>query len=172
MADINLGNYSPDDLHLVISLDDEVHIVGGYSEGTMVSVTRTTPLSTYVNGGDDSGMRVFRKNSAGSMTITLMQTSGTNDFMTMWAKKDIEMRGYLGKVTFVDASGRSSFTGTDCFVESLPDAGFGTDGTDNRTWVIYCRKLDQHIGGNSKLPEDAVQTLESLGYTVQDYWKS
>lgn len=172
MADMNLGNYSPDDLHLVISLEDEVHIIGGYAEGTMVSVSRLLPLSAMVTGGDNSRLRIFRRNDSGSITVTLMQSSSSNDFLTMWAKKDIELRGYLGNVTFVDASGRSAFTGTQCFIENLPEVGFGTDGTDNRTWVINCSQLDQYIGGNSKLPQDNVATLESLGYTVPDYWKA
>lgn len=171
MADINLGNYSPDDLILVVSLPDEVHLVGGYAEGTMVSVARNVQLSTYVSGGDDSGMRVFRKNDSGMITATLMLSSYTNDVFTRWAKKDIEQRGYLATVTFVDASGRSAFTGTDCYLENLPEATFGTDGTDTRVWVIQCRKLDQHIGGNSKLPQEAVATLESLGYAVPEQWR-
>jgi hypothetical protein len=173
MTDQNLGTYSPDDILTVISVGEISHIVSGYAEGTLVSVARVTPSSTYVTGGDNTGLRVFRKNDSGMITLTLMQSTSSNDVLNkLWQlDKDTRDNSWLFNITVIDGTGRSVYHGSQSFIENLPESGFGVDGTETRTWVIYSRNLEQNIGGNAKIADEVLATLEAMGSQISDRWK-
>ncbi len=173
MADLNLGTYAPEDMTVVISVNEITHALGGWAEGTFISVERSMPSSAMVQGATRSGnCRVFRSNTAAMVTITLTQSSSDNDvLMSIW-KKDSETRdnSWLFNMTLLDGTGRSSFHCNQCYIENVPTATYGTE-AESRTWVIHAMQMDEYVGGNAKLPPDVVATLESLGTTVSDRWK-
>ena len=176
MTDTNLGTYSPDELLLVISVPSILQflltllVVG--LEGTMVTVSRPVISSTFVNGGDNTGFRVRRKNNAGIFNLSLHQSTASNDFLHYLWQNDIEAsdNSWLFDLTLVDGTGRTSFSATQCYIENMPDISFSTEGTDGRTWVINSRTLKPVIGGNAKIPEEIVNTLTAMGVTVPARW--
>lgn len=173
MADLNVGTYSPEDMTVVISVNEVTHAVGGWAEGSFLSVERAMASSTMVLGATAAGAcRVFRSNPAATVSMTLTSSSSDNDvLMSIW-EKDSETRdnSWLFNMTLLDGTGRSSFHCSQCYIENIPTATFGTE-TESRTWVIHAMQMKQYVGGNAKLPPDVVATLESLGTTVSDRWK-
>jgi len=177
MTDTNLGAYSPDELLLVITLPYQPsippHIVSGYQDGSMVSVSRPVPRTTMVNGGDDTGFFVSRKNSSGMLTVNLHQGTASNDFMSSWFNSFSDATNkldWLADFTLVDTTGRTYYSGSQSFIENEPEVSFSTDGTEGRSWVVYTRKMKSNIGGSARIPEEIVNTLTAMGVTVPARW--
>lgn len=172
MADMNLGTYSPEDMVCAISVRDVTHAIGGWAEGTFVSVERVSPSSTMVRGATRNGhLRVLRNDDTATITFTLTQSSSDNDVLSgIWrADKQARDNTWLFNMTLVDATGRSYFHCSQCYIENMTTGSFGTE-SEARQWVIHAAQLDEYVGGNAKLPADVVQTLEKLGVTVADRW--
>jgi len=170
MADTNLGTYSPDDMVCIITLGDVSHPVSGFAEGTMVTAARTNPISTMISGADRSGYRVYRSNKTGSITLSLIQSTSSNDLLQGIIDKDELSRDVFFEMFVADTSGRSWFRATQCFIENQPEASFSTEG-EQRDWMITALELEQHLGGNAKVPADVALQLEKLGFPVPDRWK-
>lgn len=171
MADQNLGTYSPEDMIAIISVGEITHAISGWAEGTFLTVERTHPTSTLVQGADTSGGRIFRSNKGGSITFMLQQFSSSNDVMSAILQKDGESRDntWLFNLTLKDGTGRSVFHARQCFIENVPHVTFGTE-AESRSWVIRAIELNEYVGGNAVLPPDVVETLTKLGVTVEAKW--
>lgn len=172
MADMNLGTYSPEDMLAVITVGEYTHIMSGWADGTFLTIEKTMDSEALVQGADNTGGFVFRSNKGGTISCTLQQFTGTNDFLTMIHKNRAATRdnSWLFDMVIIDGSGRSRFDCRQCVIQNLPSMGFGTD-AESRQWTIQTINLDQYIGGNAKLPEELVATLESMGSVISDRWK-
>lgn len=173
----NLGSYSPEDVLMVISWnapgDSGSHILSGTAEGTFIVYERTVPRATLYVGSDLSAARTLRRNKSGTITVTLMQGSESNDILSELARKDEEARNndYLLSITLKDTFGRTMLFAPQAFLGNDPSISFGTDyGT--RDWTFEVLNVQRHFGGDSKFTPENEATLTSLGYTVEDKWKS
>lgn len=173
MASYNLGNYSPEDVVMIISNDKVSHTISGFADGTFISYSREVPRATLYTGADLSASRVLRRNKAGSVTLTLHQAGESNDVLSELARLDEEAHNndWLFTVNIKDMLGRSVFFAPQAFIGNDPDVEYGTD-LSTRVWTIQVMNVDRHFGGNSKLSPDNEATLTDLGYTVEDRWKS
>lgn len=170
----NLGSYSPEDLIVIIQHPDFSHQITGFVEsGTFLSFDRSVDRATLVSAVDGThAARVLRRNKAGTITLSLMQTSESNDVLTRIGILDEEAHSnkYLFSILIKDSSGRTVMSASQAFLGNDPTVSF-SDGIENRDWTITVAQLDKHIGGNSKFSPDNQTTLETLGYTVEDQWK-
>ena len=110
MSDKYLSTYFPDAVTIVLSNDKFTHMVSGIAEGTFVSVARATPATNLVIGADRSAMRIRRRNRSGSITVTLMQGSDSNDVFSQILRNDEEAMNndWLFSITVKDTSGSLS----------------------------------------------------------------
>lgn len=174
MADIsNIGNYSPEDVVMIISNNNFTHTISGTVDGTFISFERTVPRSTLAVGSDLHAARVLRRNKSGTVTVTLMQSSESNDILSELARLDEEAHNndWLFAVTIKDMLGRSVFYAPQAFIGNDPMTEYGVE-LSNREWTIQVINVQRHNGGNSKFSPDNQATLESFGYEVEDKWKN
>jgi len=173
MADNNLGTYSPDDCVAIITYGEIAHAVSGYAEGTFITAEYMEPYSTMVRGVGQHAYRVFRDNDCGTVTLSLLMSSPSNDILNYLLERDKRTRDNSGLFTIsvVDGTGRSRFFAKDCFIEGKPAASFSTEG-ESRDWVITSNTLDMQLGGNAKIGAETVAQLEKLGFTVPARWRS
>ena len=168
MTDTNLGTYSPEEVHFIISLPaaDIVHMVSGYMDGTFINVSREVPLSSLYVGADNSGARTLRTNRSATITLSLHQSSGSNDVLTQLYLNDQDAKDntWLFNVLIKDSSGRSLYQGRQSFIGQLPDSGFSTE-ISQRDWVIQVRDLEQKIGGNAQYDPSDEAAITALGGT-------
>lgn len=166
-----LGTYSPEDVSVVVSNGFMSHTINGFSEGTLLSVTREVPHATLYTGADLSNARVVRRNKGGTITLTLHQASESNDVLTYLLQKDEEnpLGEWLFAVTIKDELGRSVFHSPVCFISAPPEASFGTELSD-RPWVIQAVSIEQVQGGNGKFSPDTAATLSDMGFPQEDRW--
>jgi len=173
MTDTNLGTYSPEEIQVVISVGDIVHTVSGYMDGTFVNISREVPLSTLYTGADNSGARTLRTNRSASITLSLHQSSSSNDVLTQLYLNDQDARDntWLFNILIKDNSGRSIYQGNQCFIGVLPDSAFSTE-IETREWTLQVRDLEQKLGGNAQFAPDAEANLIELGADIDPRFAS
>lgn len=171
----NLGSYSPEDVIVLIQHPDFSFQVTGFVEGTFVSFQRSVDRATLVTSADGNhSARVLRRNKSGTITLSLMQTSESNDLLSRIGvlDEDSHSNKYLFSILIKDTQGRSVLSASQAFLGNDPTMSFGVDGTETREWTITVAEAVRHYGGNSKFSPDNESTVTSLGYTVEDQWKS
>lgn len=170
----NLGNYSPEDVVMIISNDVfGSYTISGMADGTFISYERSVDRATLYVGADLTSARVLRRNKSGTVTLTLHQSAESNDVLSMIALRDEEAHdnSYLFSVTIKDLSGRSVFFAPEAFIGNDPMTSYSTD-LETREWTITVTSVERHTGGNAKVNPEVEATLQTLGYTVEDKWKT
>lgn len=169
----NLGNYSPEDVVVIISNDRFSHTISGFADGTFISYERGVDRATLYTGADLSAGRTLRRNKSGTVTLTLAQYAESNDILSKLADLDEESHNndWLFSVTIKDLLGRSVFFAPQAFLGNDPTMDYGTE-MGTREWTITVVNAQRHVGGSSKLSPDNEATLTSMDYTVEDKWKS
>lgn len=173
MADDSLlGTYSPEEIQVVISVADQVHVVSGFADGSFINITRQTPASELYVGADLSAGRTKRRNKASVIDITLAQYSASNDVFQRIQIMDEEdaTDAYVFALTIKDNSGRTVAFSNQAFIATTPDVTFDTT-MGTRAWQISAVSMVTHYGGNAKLSDPTVSILDTLEYDVPDRWK-
>ena len=92
-----------------------------------------------------------------------MQSSPTNDILSMLYNVDIATR--MGKFPLMikDTKGSTSFLALTTWVEDLPRVSFSGQ-LETRTWILGCSEVAMNIGGNvaQSLVEQAILLGSSL----------
>lgn len=138
--------YSPLDVLVTLS---GLYTVEGFSDSAMVSIVKDEAPFQYQKSMDGSISRLMKKDATYTITLSLNQTSPSNDILMAIHRVDL-LTG-LGKfpILIKDGSGTSFFFATNCWIENIPDLTF-TSGIGSRDWVLKCSFGDATIGGNDK----------------------
>ena len=98
MATQRLATFAPNDVNVVITQSSSgiAHIVSGYSEDSMVNIERTAETYTMYTGADNTSTRIYNANKSASITVSLAQTSATNDIFSLLYANDSASRNSSG----------------------------------------------------------------------------
>jgi len=168
-----LATFAPNDVTIILSQESSgiTHILSGFSEDSIISIERNSDTFELYTGADDTNTRIYKANTSATLTVPLQQTSNSNDILTMLYINDKNTRDSSGlfSITVKDNSGRSTFFAEEAYIAVVPNSSFGNS-MQLREWVIHAVRLENYIGGNSKLSADDQATLEALGHTVDPRW--
>jgi hypothetical protein len=134
---------------------DEVQIIvggvpmSGLADGTFVSISRDEQAFTKVTGADGSTSRSKSANRAGSITITLKQTSPANDVLSGFMIADEQSNNGVVPVMVKDTGGRTLHYASAAWVQKMPDQDFSKE-ISNREWVMDCARINSFVGGNTQ----------------------
>jgi hypothetical protein len=171
MATQRLATFAPNDVSVIITQTSTgiAHIISGYSEDSIVNIEWTSPRYTLYTGADNTGTRVFNASNSASLTLSLQQTSASNDVLSSLFNNDPRNIDGLFSVQVKDASGRSIYFSDDAYIGVRPNAGF-SNSMMTRDWVIQAFNLDGYAGGNAVVTPEDQATLETLGATLAAKW--
>lgn len=167
------STFAPNDVTVVITKNSVVHTVGGFSEDSIVGIAQGSARFEKYIGADNSSTRIYKADTSTSITISLQQTSVSNDFLTQLHLEDVDTRDSSGffQLTVKDNSGRTLVSSSSAYIAILPDINF-SNGMEIREWVVDTFDTDNYIGGNSKFTAGEVTAFEALGSrTVQAEWQ-
>jgi hypothetical protein len=124
--------------------------IQGFGEGTFVKVSRKTPsFSTKVGAGGDV-VRTKSRDRRGTIEITLMQSSPSNDYLSGLCVTDELVDqgvGAVGPALVKELNGTTVMGGTSSWVTQPADAEYAAD-SGMRTWVIEVATLaPAFVGG-------------------------
>lgn len=166
-----LGSYSPESVLVVLSNNKFTHTVSGFVDGTFINITRIIPHATLYTGADASNVRVVRAVKNCDVTLTLHQSSETNDVLSQLLILDEASRSGedIFSITIKDLSGRTVASSGGVFIGTSPDIGFGTE-VSERPWILHAINMQIFEGGNGKFTTPTWDTVNALGFTPNEVW--
>lgn len=121
--------------------------ISGYASGTFVSISSEAPLYNPTVGADGEVSRSRSNNRSGTLTLTLLQTSASNDVLSALAAADELTDGGCVPFFLKDSRGRTLVT-AQCWIQQYPDVVF-SDQEEGRAWTIYLAQMSRFVGGNA-----------------------
>ena len=128
------------------------YLLKGFADGSMVSVSSEGPGFEDAVGVDGEVTRVRKHDRRHTVTVSLMQTSESNDDLSALyaADRDAANGSGVGALRIVDRSGTTIFEAAKAWIQNDPDASFEATPTA-REWEIRCASLSVNHGSN---PDD------------------
>ena len=128
-----------------------LNIVGFSEEKVMVERSNNSWELTV--GCDGEATRVKSNDLSGKITLTLQQTSPSNDFLTTVFYND-QANNEVVRVEILDTSGKSKIVAAKAWIEKMPEASYGKTHSD-RQWVFCTNNISYYMAGNY---ESAIET--------------
>lgn len=152
-----LSTYSPSDVTITLA---GIHAVTGYADGTFVRIKKDIKPFAKVRAMDGEIARQYFDDAGYKVELTLMQSSPTNNILSMLYNVDTVT--HMGKIPLFikDTRGQTSFLAGTAWIEEIPEVTFGAE-LDTRTWVFGCSDVAMTIGGNEDT--SAIEDLLLLG---------
>lgn len=144
MADTNVRTYDPKKVLITFG----PVIVSGYAEGTFVSIEINGDLFEKSRGADGNVDRVNKNAYDAMMTLTLKQTSLTNDALSAIAIIDRETNTGKYPLTVKDLNGTTLFFAPQAWIAKIPTVE-NSDAISNREWRLDTGIAELFPGGNN-----------------------
>lgn len=122
-------------------------LLTGFADGTFITVSRNEDTFALAVGSDGEAARSASSNRSGRVTLTLMQTSASNDILSALAATDERTNQGTGALMVKDASGRTVVLAAEAWIVKPADAELGRE-IGNREWVFETGDLEIFNGGN------------------------
>lgn len=124
--------------------------ITGFSEDDMVSIQPSGDGIQKYNGADGEVQRAIDPNQTYTVTLTLANTSPSNDYLSNCYNLDsVTGKGVL-PLLIKDLSGRLLFFAREAWVQKLPEAGRSRQIGENE-WAIDTGNVEAPmIGGNDE----------------------
>lgn len=122
-------------------------IMSGFADGTFIVAERNEQAFNLKVGVDGEGTRAKSNNKSGKVTITLMQSSSSNDELSGFAAADEFSNTGAVPILLKDASGRTIISAVTAWVQKYPNSEFQKEVT-TRAWVMETDELEIFVGGN------------------------
>lgn len=136
--------YRPQDVIYIFAASE----IGGFANGTFLSVARNNDSATYEPGGKGSGTRTLTADRSGRVTSTLQQTSPSNAvFSAQLTAMELDGGG-ISSFLIKENGGDDLHEGATSWVVRRSDAEYATE-TSNREWIVETDELLGVIGGQA-----------------------
>lgn len=122
--------------------------ITGFADGEFVNVERDEDTFTKVVGADGEVSRSKSNNRSGTLTLTLLQTSASNDILSAIMIADELSNSGIVPVYIKDTLGTSVLFAGEGWIMK-PPAHANDKEITNREWAIQLASVDIFIGGNT-----------------------
>ncbi len=123
-------------------------IITGYADGSFIKVSRRTDTVSLIVGSDGGAARSMLSDKSGEITISLLQTSPSNDLLSAAAISDELSGAFYGPLFVKDLFGRSLYACANAWVRKIADGDYDRE-VGPRDWVFETDNLEMFHGGNS-----------------------
>jgi hypothetical protein len=124
---------------------------GGFAEDDGIKVTPNEPEQWQSMYGQDGQVVRSKVNNSGvKVTLTLQQSSDTNDILSRLLNQDLEaVNGQgIGAFQLTDLNGNTIIRGPQAWIVGFPEVTRGKTAKTN-AWVIEVANVNQIVGGNT-----------------------
>lgn len=138
-----MKTYDPKEVSVIVG----GHIVAGYADGTFVGVERDNDAFTYNPSTSGGGTRTKSASKSGKVTITLQQSSESNEFFSKLSEADEKDGSGVVPIMIRDNSGKDLHKTAAAYIVKKPKSDYGKE-LQNREWSFQCDVLEMYLGGN------------------------
>ena len=121
--------------------------IHGFIDGSFIKAERDESAFFLQIGADGEFARAKNKNKAGKVTVTLQQTSVSNDTFAAAAKLDELGNGGYGALIIKDLNGTTLLNAQTAWVDKIAPLELGKE-LGQREWVLRTGYIDIFVGGN------------------------
>lgn len=122
--------------------------LSGFTDGTFLEIDRSEATWNMVVGADGLVTRGKTNNFSGTMTVTLKQSSPSNDVLSGFMAIDEATNQGVVPVLIKDLSGNSIYFSARAWITQYANSSFGKEISD-RQWILNLDELDVFVGSNS-----------------------
>lgn len=139
----NTKDYDPKKVTITVG----THIVEGFADGTFVTVSRNNQTWNTVSGASGEHGRSKSNDRSGTIELTIMQTSASNDVLSSFMALD-ETSSNGGKFPFklIDAHGKTAVATVEAWIQQPPSVEYGKELGD-RSWTLEAGDIEFFVGG-------------------------
>lgn len=119
----------------------------GFADGTFLTVERSEDMWNEVTGADGITSRAKTNNKSGLATLTLVQTSPSNDVLSALAQADEDFNTGVRPFTATDLEGTTKIFSALGYVKRIPSSEYGKEIT-NREWQLFLADTKIFVGGS------------------------
>ena len=141
---MTVKTYDPKKVHIIIGGFEMV----GFVDGTFFTITMDDDAYSKVTGADGETSRAKNNNNGALATLSLQQTSSSNDVLSGFALADRLSNSGIVPVVVKDSLGTTILFSAEGWVKRTPDAPFAKE-ISNRDWPFDLANVDTFIGGNN-----------------------
>jgi hypothetical protein len=124
------------------------HIFSGFADGEFITITPTSERFTKMSGADGEVARSKSNDNTHEVTITLLQTSISNQYLSGIVALDRFGNAGKAPLKITDLSGNALFIWNEAWIRQPPDVSFDKEITE-RAWVFDTGQVVSEVyGGN------------------------
>ena len=123
--------------------------MSGFSDGTFLEIDRDEPTWNKIVGADGYVTRGKTNNFSGSLTLTLKQSSPSNDVLSGFMALDEVSNSAIVPILIKDLSGNSTYFAAQGWIKQYANSTFGKEIND-REWTVDLADLDLFVGSNAE----------------------
>lgn len=173
MATQRIATFAPNSVIVTITQESSgiSHVVQGFSEDSIVNIERNAETFTMYTGADNTSTRIYNANKSATLTLSLQQTSASNDILSLLYQNDSASPSSEGlfSISVTDSSGRSRYFSDDAYIGVVPNSPFANS-MQTRDWIIHAHNLETYIGGNALVSPEDQDTISTLGGVLDTRW--
>lgn len=124
--------------------------LSGFTDGTFCEIVRDEATWVKTVGADGIVTRGKTNNRSGTLTVTLKQSSPSNDVLSGFMIADELSNKGVFPVIVKDLSGTSIYFAAQGWISAFANSTFGKEISD-RSWIISLAETDIFVGGNSSI---------------------
>lgn len=133
-----------DSLNLAVTIGS--HSVTGYADGSMIEIVPDSDAWVTTVDSDGHSDRHKTNNTNFTVTITLKQSSSSNDVLSTFYNVDQQVNTGSFPITIIDMNGTSVISSLGAYVDRVADANMGMESTD-RVWQLKLTNTGYFVGG-------------------------
>ena len=141
-----MNTYDPKKIVLIFGPQE----LKGFADGTFIDVEPLGDGITSVSGADGEVARTMSPDSRCKITVTLLSTSASNDYLSAMHILDKQSGQNALPFLIKDLLGRTVVTSQYAWITQFPKMTNGMEATDgNREWVLETGGCEWFIGGGN-----------------------
>lgn len=121
--------------------------MSGFADGTFIEIVSDAQQFTKVVGADGYTTRVKTNNYNATLTLTLAQSSPSNDVLSGFLALDKAANAGVVPVLIKDMTGNTLIFSSTSWIQQFPDITYSNEMTE-RAWTIELVDLDVVVGSN------------------------
>jgi hypothetical protein len=122
--------------------------ISGFASGSFITAEMNTDAFSSVSGADGEVARAASADNRGTITFTLLQTSLSNDFLSVLHAADRATGLGLFALLVRDQLGTTLISAPTAWIMKFANVGYQEDAEANREWKIEASDLFMFVGGN------------------------